>query len=82
MFIHISLSSQFNTTSALSTPTSLTNSGLGGTLCQSAIQKPPLSASRVRLQVFQTPLSMDLNEAVIQVENYCFDIGLYCRVLA
>lgn len=37
---------KFNATSTISTPTSLLCSGLGGTLCQSSIQKPPLSASK------------------------------------
>ncbi|XP_036963400.1 protein regulator of cytokinesis 1-like isoform X2 [Acanthopagrus latus] len=37
---------RFNGTSTLSTPTSFLNSGLGGTMCQSSIQKPPLSASK------------------------------------
>nr|XP_046249251.1 protein regulator of cytokinesis 1-like isoform X2 [Scatophagus argus] len=37
---------KFNATSTISTPTSFLSSGLSGTLCQSSIQKPPLSASK------------------------------------
>ncbi|XP_070763557.1 protein regulator of cytokinesis 1-like isoform X1 [Enoplosus armatus] len=37
---------KLNGTSTMSTPTSFLSSGLGGTMCQSAIQKPPLSASK------------------------------------
>ncbi|GAA6221475.1 protein regulator of cytokinesis 1-like isoform X2 [Lates japonicus] len=33
-------------TSTISTPNSFLSSGLGGTMCQSSIQKPPLSASK------------------------------------
>ncbi|XP_028285817.1 protein regulator of cytokinesis 1-like [Parambassis ranga] len=33
--------------STISTPNSFLSSGLGGTMCQSSIQKPPLSASKV-----------------------------------
>ncbi|XP_031138833.1 protein regulator of cytokinesis 1-like isoform X2 [Sander lucioperca] len=35
-----------NVTSTISTPNSFLSSGLGGTMCQSSIQKPPLSASK------------------------------------
>ncbi|XP_044050370.1 protein regulator of cytokinesis 1-like isoform X3 [Siniperca chuatsi] len=37
---------KLNGTSTISTPTSFLSSGLGGTMCQSSIQKPPLSASK------------------------------------
>ncbi|KAM3609377.1 uncharacterized protein V6R79_013647 [Siganus canaliculatus] len=37
---------KFNGTSTISTPTSFLSSGLGGTMCQSSIQKPPLSACK------------------------------------
>ncbi|XP_068578544.1 protein regulator of cytokinesis 1-like isoform X2 [Cebidichthys violaceus] len=37
---------KLNGTSTFSTPTSFLSSGLGGTMCQSSIQKPPLSASK------------------------------------
>ncbi|XP_024859398.1 protein regulator of cytokinesis 1 isoform X2 [Kryptolebias marmoratus] len=37
---------KFNGTSTVSTPNSFLNSGLGGTMCQSYLQKPPLSASK------------------------------------
>ncbi|XP_068596045.1 protein regulator of cytokinesis 1-like [Brachionichthys hirsutus] len=37
---------KFNGTSTISTPTSLLNSGVTGSLCLSSIQKPPLSASK------------------------------------
>ncbi|KAM7002093.1 protein regulator of cytokinesis 1-like [Tautogolabrus adspersus] len=37
---------KLNGTSTLSTPNSFLSSGLGGTMCQSSIQKPPLSASK------------------------------------
>ncbi|XP_078113293.1 protein regulator of cytokinesis 1-like isoform X1 [Sander vitreus] len=35
-----------NVTSTISTPNSFLSSGLSGTMCQSSIQKPPLSASK------------------------------------
>uniref|UniRef100_A0A7N6B601 Protein regulator of cytokinesis 1a n=1 Tax=Anabas testudineus TaxID=64144 RepID=A0A7N6B601_ANATE len=38
---------KLNGTSTISTPNSFLSSGLGGTMCQSSIQKPPLSASKV-----------------------------------
>ncbi|XP_033490184.2 protein regulator of cytokinesis 1-like isoform X2 [Epinephelus lanceolatus] len=37
---------KLNGTSTISTPNSFLSSGLGGTMCQSSIQKPPLSASK------------------------------------
>ncbi|KAF1386828.1 hypothetical protein PFLUV_G00098920 [Perca fluviatilis] len=37
---------KINVTSTISTPNSFLSSGLGGTMCQSSIQKPPLSASK------------------------------------
>uniref|UniRef100_A0A3Q1F1T8 Protein regulator of cytokinesis 1a n=1 Tax=Acanthochromis polyacanthus TaxID=80966 RepID=A0A3Q1F1T8_9TELE len=37
---------KLNGTSTISTPTSFLSSGLGGTMCQSSVQKPPLSASK------------------------------------
>ncbi|XP_060891546.1 protein regulator of cytokinesis 1-like isoform X2 [Labrus mixtus] len=37
---------KLNGMSTLSTPNSFLSSGLGGTMCQSSIQKPPLSASK------------------------------------
>ncbi|XP_029010034.1 protein regulator of cytokinesis 1-like isoform X2 [Betta splendens] len=37
---------KFNGTSTISTPNSFLSSGLSGTMCQSSIQKPPLSASK------------------------------------
>ncbi|XP_045893215.1 protein regulator of cytokinesis 1-like isoform X2 [Micropterus dolomieu] len=37
---------KLNGTSTISTPTSFLSSGLSGTMCQSSIQKPPLSASK------------------------------------
>ncbi|KAM8891409.1 protein regulator of cytokinesis 1-like [Spinachia spinachia] len=37
---------KLNITSTISTPNSLLGSGLSGTLCQSSLQKPPLSASK------------------------------------
>ncbi|XP_041652659.1 protein regulator of cytokinesis 1-like isoform X1 [Cheilinus undulatus] len=37
---------KLNGTSTMSTPNSFLCSGLGGTMCQSSIQKPPLSASK------------------------------------
>ncbi|KAM9754025.1 protein regulator of cytokinesis 1-like [Menidia menidia] len=37
---------KLNGTTTISTPTSFLNSGLGGTICQSSMQKPPLSASK------------------------------------
>ncbi|XP_053175669.1 protein regulator of cytokinesis 1-like [Scomber japonicus] len=37
---------KLNGTSTFSTPTSFLSSGMGGTMCQSSIQKPPLSASK------------------------------------
>lgn len=61
------LSSQFNATSTMSTPTSLLCSGLGGTLCQSSIQKPPLSASKVCLSSLFPPSQ---NQRSIPSEDY------------
>ncbi|XP_054475855.1 protein regulator of cytokinesis 1-like isoform X2 [Anoplopoma fimbria] len=37
---------KLNVTSTISTPNSFLSSGLSGTMCQSSIQKPPLSASK------------------------------------
>ncbi|KAM7396850.1 hypothetical protein PAMP_019858 [Pampus punctatissimus] len=37
---------KLNGTSTFSTPTSFLSSGMSGTMCQSSIQKPPLSASK------------------------------------
>ncbi|XP_022612059.1 protein regulator of cytokinesis 1-like isoform X3 [Seriola dumerili] len=37
---------KLNGTSTISTPNSFLSSGLGGTMCHSSIQKPPLSASK------------------------------------
>lgn len=76
---------QFNTTSALSTPTSFMNSGLGGTLCQSAIQKPPLSASKVRSRSSRASSQGPPGPWVDGRRRQSSDtvvVGLSCRVLA
>uniref|UniRef100_H3D847 Protein regulator of cytokinesis 1a n=1 Tax=Tetraodon nigroviridis TaxID=99883 RepID=H3D847_TETNG len=56
---------KFHTTSALTTPTSILHSGLGGTFCQSG-QKPPLSASKVGPEELpggvRTPRALDRNK--------------------
>uniref|UniRef100_A0A7N6AUQ1 Protein regulator of cytokinesis 1a n=1 Tax=Anabas testudineus TaxID=64144 RepID=A0A7N6AUQ1_ANATE len=41
---------KLNGTSTISTPNSFLSSGLGGTMCQSSIQKPPLSAIKCKIR--------------------------------
>ncbi|KAL6106603.1 prc1 [Pungitius sinensis] len=57
---------KLNITSTLSTPNSLLGSGLSGTLCQSSLQKPPLSASKgsgLRTPgLGKTPRALDRNK--------------------
>lgn len=57
---------KINGTSSISTPNSFLSSGLGGTMCQSSIQKPPLSASKgVGLRTpghARTPRALDRNK--------------------
>ncbi|XP_042352314.1 protein regulator of cytokinesis 1-like [Plectropomus leopardus] len=57
---------KLNGTSTISTPNSFLSSGLSGTMCQSSIQKPPLSASKgLGLRTpghARTPRALDRNK--------------------
>ncbi|XP_029289675.1 protein regulator of cytokinesis 1-like isoform X1 [Cottoperca gobio] len=57
---------KLNGTSTISTPNSFLSSGLGGTMCQSSISKPPLSASKgLGLRIpghGKTPRALDRNK--------------------
>uniref|UniRef100_A0A8D3CXZ5 Protein regulator of cytokinesis 1-like n=1 Tax=Scophthalmus maximus TaxID=52904 RepID=A0A8D3CXZ5_SCOMX len=57
---------KLNGTSTISTPNSFLSSGHGGTMCHSSIQKPPLSASKVRSLSSShqpnTPRALDRNK--------------------
>ncbi|XP_040893968.1 protein regulator of cytokinesis 1-like isoform X2 [Toxotes jaculatrix] len=64
---------KLNGTSTMSTPNSFLSSGLGGTICQSSIQKPPLSASKgLGLRTpghGKTPRALDRNKENISHLN-------------
>ncbi|XP_026221069.1 protein regulator of cytokinesis 1-like isoform X2 [Anabas testudineus] len=64
---------KLNGTSTISTPNSFLSSGLGGTMCQSSIQKPPLSASKgLGLRTpghGKTPRALDRNKENISHLN-------------
>ncbi|XP_069018304.1 protein regulator of cytokinesis 1-like [Embiotoca jacksoni] len=64
---------KLNGTSTISTPNSFLSSGFGGTLCQSSIQKPPLSASKgLGLRTpghGKTPRALDRNKENISHLN-------------
>ncbi|KAM6936960.1 protein regulator of cytokinesis 1-like [Xenentodon cancila] len=64
---------KFNGTSTISTPNSFLSSGLGGTMCQSSVQKPPLSASKgLGLRTpgaGKTPRALDRNKENISHLN-------------
>ncbi|XP_051236662.1 protein regulator of cytokinesis 1 isoform X2 [Dicentrarchus labrax] len=64
---------KLNGTSTFSTPTSFLSSGLGGTMCQSSIQKTPLTASKgLGLRTVghgKTPRALDRNKENISHLN-------------
>ncbi|KAM9352344.1 protein regulator of cytokinesis 1-like [Symphorus nematophorus] len=64
---------KLNGTSTISTPSSFLSSGLSGTMCQSSIQKPPLSASKgLGLRTpghGRTPRALDRNKENISHLN-------------
>lgn len=64
---------KLNGTSTISTPNSFLSSGLGGTMCQSSVQKPPLSASKgLGLRTpgnGRTPRALDRNKENISHLN-------------
>ncbi|CAJ1056501.1 protein regulator of cytokinesis 1-like isoform X2 [Xyrichtys novacula] len=64
---------KLNGTTTISTPNSFLSSGLGGTMCQSSIQKPPLSASKgLGLRTpghGRTPRALDRNKENISHLN-------------
>ncbi|XP_022612057.1 protein regulator of cytokinesis 1-like isoform X1 [Seriola dumerili] len=64
---------KLNGTSTISTPNSFLSSGLGGTMCHSSIQKPPLSASKgLGLRTpghGKTPRALDRNKENISHLN-------------